>query len=470
MTLSWTVEDVLDAVRADRIGGERHHGFSGISIDSRTVAKNELFVAIEGDTHDGHRFAADAIEKGASGLILRREKAGELPISEWRRRSVACFAVADTTDALGRLAAWHRNRCGARVIAITGTNGKTTTRALTAGVMAQTHAILATRGNFNNEIGLPLTLFRLEPRHEWAVLELGMNHPGEIRRLARICRPDSAVITNIGPAHLSGLGTVEAVMHAKTELLEEMTSEATSVLNADDAFIDAMAAKAPGPVCLFGTGERADVRARSLRITDDGCRFELMLPGETVDVRLRIPGRFMVANALAAAAVGHVAGVTGERIRQGLESVTPEKGRMILVSTPRQISFIDDTYNANPASMKAALQTLAAMSEKGRKIAVLGDMLELGEHSETLHRQVGAAAAELGIRRLYATGAFAVSVAEGAVSAGMPGAHVHCGTKDALLEALTRDLSPGDQVLVKGSRGMKMETLLGALKEWAENN
>jgi UDP-N-acetylmuramoyl-tripeptide--D-alanyl-D-alanine ligase len=259
-------------------------------------------------------------------------------------------------------------------------------------------------------------------------------------------------------------------MHAKTELFEEMTPNAISVINADDGFADAMAAKAPGPKLFFGIHEAADVRARSLMLGDDGCRFELVLPCETVAVRRRIPGRFMVANALAAATVGHALGLTGDRIRRGLEGAMPEKGRMTLVATPRNIRFIDDTYNANPASMKAAFQTLASMGGKGRDIAVLGDMLELGAQAGTLHREVGAAAAEAGIDRLYVTGEFADAMAEGAMASGMSASRIVCGAKDVLYNALTQALSEGDRVLVKGSRGMKMETLLGALREWAENH
>ena len=466
--IGWTESQILAAVGGRRICGTGACSFSGISIDSRTAVPGDLFVAIRGERHDGHEFAADVAGKGISGLIVAEEKISQMPWRSWAASGVFCVAVPDTTAALGALAAFNRSRAGITVVAVTGSNGKTTTRSMTAAVIGRRYRTLATVGNFNNEIGLPLTLFRLEASHEWAVLELGMNHAGEIRRLAGICRPDMGIITNIGAAHLKDLGSMEGVAAAKGELLDEMGLGATAILNVDDPLCGRLAENRPYSVVRFGFTPTADVSAHSMETSAGGVSFILKLPRAEVPVRLKIPGRFMVMNALAAAAAGWVAGIAPEEIACGIESFKPVAGRMGLIETRKGVSLIDDTYNANPHSMRAAIDALGSLKGGRRGIVVLGDMFELGQSAESLHRSVGEWVAESGISRFYATGDFVAAYLDGAVAKGMRAEDTFSGTKEALIEDLKLFLETGDWVLVKGSRGMAMEKVLNAIRNWAD--
>jgi UDP-N-acetylmuramoyl-tripeptide--D-alanyl-D-alanine ligase len=339
---------------------------------------------------------------------------------------------------------------------------------MTAAVVSRGFHTLSTRKNYNNDIGLPLTLLELSPEHQWAVVELGMNAPGEIRRLAEICRPDIGVITNIGPAHLAGVGSIEGVMQAKGELLEELHSGATAVLNADDGRVAALARRTDRPVVYYGLDETAAVRALDITETAWGSRFTLVLGEDTVTVELKIPGRFMISNALAAAAVGTLAGLFPEQIKAGLENFEPAAGRMHVMDISTGIHIIDDTYNANPGSMEAALATLKRLCGTHRSIFVCGDMKELGRQSEALHRDIGSVAAAMDVSRIYSTGEFAAAVASGAAAAGMPADKVFTGSKAEILGDLTAFLRPRDWVLVKGSRAMAMEEIVRGLKEWAQ--
>lgn len=450
------------------MGSVRVERFNGIAIDSRRIATDQLFVAIKGEVHDGHRFAADVVRKGVKGLMLEHNRLDDLPWQDWIKEDVACIAVDDTIEALGRLAAYHRRRNGATVVAITGSNGKTTTRQMTAAVVSVRYRTLSTRKNFNNNIGLPLTLFELCPDHLWAVVELGMNAPGEIAFLAEICRPDIGVITNVAPAHLEGVGTIEGVMHAKGELLEKINSGGTAVINADDPLVRRLAKRAACEVMFFGLTESASVRAVDIGATERGSRFNLILPGGRTEIELKTPGIFMISNALAAAAVGFKIGLSPTDIREGLENFAPVQGRLNILATRSGIHIIDDTYNANPGSMAAALSTLGTLRKKARAFFVVGDMRELGRQAEELHVQLGALAARAEIAGLLVTGDFADSVVRGAQEAGMKAAKIVKGSQEALLSVLKEKLRPGDWVLVKGSRAMAMENVVQDLKAWAE--
>jgi UDP-N-acetylmuramoyl-tripeptide--D-alanyl-D-alanine ligase len=465
---TWTVADCTSATGGNLLGGESAGSFDAISIDSRQAAPGDLFVAIKGETHDGHNFAAAVVDKGIKGLLLARARIDGLPWKDWAGKGVACLVVDDTIAALGRLAAFHRRRNNAGVVGITGSNGKTTTRKMTAMVVARQYRTLSTRKNFNNNIGVPLTLFGLGPEHRWAVVELGMNAPGEIAYLADICRPAIGVITNVAPAHLEGLGSVEGVMHAKGELLDKIDPKGKAVLNADDPMVRKLARRARCEILLYGTGEDAAIRAENIAANPRGNRFDLILPDGQVAVDLKIPGRFMVLNALAAAAVGHVVGVPIAEIKGGLETFAPVQGRLNILSTRSGIHLIDDTYNANPGSMAAALATLEELRKCRRAFFVVGDMRELGQQSQALHVELGALAARSGITALFVTGEFSQSVAEGAGAAGLDARHIIAGSKDELLKQLLRTLEPGDWVLVKGSRAMAMEEIVGRLREWAD--
>ncbi len=458
----WTGEQILKATGADRVCGDASATFSSIGIDSRTVAADDLFVAIRGEVHDGHRFAPGVVDAGCRGLLVGKEKIGALPIDRWRGSGVFCAAADDTRRALGDLAAFHRSRFSVPVVAITGSNGKTSTREMTVSVASRLGPTLAPTSNFNNDIGVPLTLFGLRGEHRLAVLELGMNHFGEIARLTEICRPDIGVITNVGPAHLEGVGSLEGVKAAKGELLEKMAADRRAVLNADDPRVMDLARGTTLEVILFGTGPEAQVRAEEIHKVDGRIGFTLVLPSGRVPVTLSTPARFMIFNALAAAGAGHLLGLDPGQIRSGLEAFSPVKGRMTMVETGQGITIIDDTYNANPGSMAGVIETLV-QSGAPRRILVLGDMRELGDSAEALHRDLGRTAAGAGLERLLVTGEFAEAVGEGARAGGMDPDRVVTGGKEEILADLEGFVRPGDWVAVKGSRAVAMEEVVAGL-------
>ena len=315
---------------------------------------------------------------------------------------------------------------------------------------------------------MPLTLLRLEFDHQWAVVELGTNNPGEIARLAAICSPDIGVITNIGPAHLEGLGSIDGVAQEKGSLISGLRQNGTAVLNADDPRVMQLARRTRNQVVLYGLSADAVVRATDVTENDAAIHFTLTISGESVSIRLNSPGRFMVTNALAAAAVGYQLGLSISTIKDGLEAFTPVSGRMNILHTTDGIHIIDDTYNANTDSMQVALATLKTMRAGFRGIFVAGDMLELGNQAPALHSKIGAIAARSGISRLYARGEFADKVVSGARDTGMPTANTIIGSRQEIIADLIDWLRPGDWLLVKGSRGMAMEKVVRGIKDWAE--
>jgi UDP-N-acetylmuramoyl-tripeptide--D-alanyl-D-alanine ligase len=466
-SLIWTLPDILTATGGEILSGDSMQEFENIGIDSRSIAPRDVFVAIAGDIHDGHDFVNNAVQQGVSGLIISRDQSAKFPLADWQTRQIACVAVADTTRALGDLAAFHRSRTDVPLTAITGSNGKTTTRQMTAQVVAQKYNTLATIGNYNNQIGVPLTLLRLSGENEQAVIELGTNSPGEIARLARMCAPDIGVVTNVGPAHLEGLGSLDGVMREKEQLITHLKAGGKAVLNADDRRVYQMASRTEREKLLFGLSKEAGIRATAVTERTGGISFKLHLPDGHLPVALSVPGQFMVLNALAAAAVGYLLDLSAEEIKAGLESFEPAWGRMDIFQTANGIHIIDDTYNANPESMKAAIETLRTLRRNNRSLFVAGDMLELGDQSEALHKQVGAWAAAANIDKLLVTGEFASAVAAGATNAKMKPADIFSGTRDEIIDALKQSLKSGDWILIKGSRGARMETVVKALKNWA---
>ena len=468
--MHWTPDQILQATGGRLLYGPSGAGFNGVGIDSRTIGRDQLFVAIRGETHDGHTFTAQVIQMGVKGVVIEQGTTVAQDHEAWRAQGVTCIAVDNTVKALGALARFQRGQAHIPVVAITGSNGKTSTRQMTSLVMAQRFNTLSTHGNFNNEIGLPLTLFQLTPEHQAAVLELGMNHHGEITRLGAICRPTIGVITNVGPAHLEFLGSLEGVAQAKGELMAQVDPKGTVVLNRDNPHVAALAAKTERRVFFFGLSPQAMVRAEKIAETGDGVAFELVLPGDRVPVALHTPGRFMVLNALAAAAVGHLSGVSGSQIKAGLEAFAPTKGRLQVLGTAKGIQIIDDTYNANPSSMAVAFETLKALRKTAPAVIVLGDMRELGPQAEALHREVGQKAAQAGPDRLYAYGPNSQAVVQGARGAGMRAEQLLAGSKEEIAQDLISRLEPGTWVLVKGSRGMTMETVVKAIREWADGD
>jgi UDP-N-acetylmuramoyl-tripeptide--D-alanyl-D-alanine ligase len=461
---AWSVSDIIDATGGILYSGSPASTYDGFSTDSRAIHQKECFICLTGDVHDGHKFIPNIIRQSVSGIIVQQDKADQVLLKTLADADITCVGVENTLTALGDLALFHRRRWDLSVVAMTGSSGKTTTRTMTTDIVSRRFKTLSPFGNFNNLIGVPLTLLRIEENHEWAILELGMNCPGEIRRLSQICSPDIGLITNIGPAHLQGLGSLEGIMNAKGEMLEMLSSKSKLVLNADDTMVMRLARRSPCKPILFGLTENADIRASALENSMDAVSFQLHTPEGDIQVSLPIPGGFNVSNALAAAAVGYCLKIPLTEIKTGLESFMPVKGRMNILRIAHGPRLIDDTYNANPASVKAAIDTLAGLHKKQQGIAVLGDMLELGQASRDLHMEVGRFAATSGLTKIFATGNFADAVEKGARDGGMAPADIFCGSKDDILSALKKTIKPDDWVLIKGSRGMRMETLVQALQ------
>jgi UDP-N-acetylmuramoyl-tripeptide--D-alanyl-D-alanine ligase len=465
--MQWSVDDLARATGGQVLYGRGDQIFEGIGIDSRTVGAHMVFVALRGENHDGHTFIDQVVAGGVRGIVV--EKAARTPLNHdaWQDQGVTCVAVDDAVRALGALAAYQRNRFRIPVVAITGSNGKTTTRQMTTQVMAQKYRVLATQGNQNNEIGLPLTLFNLSETHQAVVVELGMNHAGEIDRLGAICRPSIGMITNVGPAHLEFLGSMEAVAEAKEELMGHIDMQGHVVLNRDDPYVSAMASRSRCAATFFGTHPEAHVRAEAIETRSRGTAFTMVLPTERVPVLLNTTGRFMVSNALAAAAVGHLAGIDGGQIKAALEAFQPVGGRLEALQLQNNVNVINDTYNANPASMAAAFDSFTELKGSNRGYLVLGDMLELGDQAAQLHRRVGELAAKSGPAGIYVFGEHAGSVVQGARSAGMSEKSLFTGSKKEIVADLIQRLAAGDWILIKGSRGSAMETVVEAICKWS---
>ena len=447
--------DLLEASRGELLQGDPEKKLTGFSIDTRTLKRGEFFVPLRGEKDDGHRHLLAAAAAGASGSFCARRPPAGLP------PHFLLIGVPDVLAALQQAAASHRRRFSLPVIGVTGSSGKTTTKDFIAGVLSGSLKVLKTEGNLNNEIGLPLTLLRLDQSCRAAVLELGMSAPGEIALLAQIAAPAFGVITNIGEAHLETLGSIEAIAAAKEELLEAMGSGGTAVLNADDPRLREMGARYGGKVYGYGFGY-GDLRASSFSLSGVSSRFRVRFPGgEEGSFTLPLPGRHLVSNALAALTVGHLLGVGPDAMRAGLEQSRITGGRLQLLTTAAGIRIIDDSYNANPDSLRAALEVLQELAGP-RSIAVLGDMLELGPAERERHREAGRFAAECRIGTLITVGPLGAEIAAGAAAAGLPA--VACPTHDAAVEAVWRAApEAGWCILVKGSRGMQMERIVEKL-------
>jgi UDP-N-acetylmuramoyl-tripeptide--D-alanyl-D-alanine ligase len=452
---SLSVEDVVRGTQGALVAGDLGVRVAGVSIDSRTLAIGEAFFAIQGPNRDGHGFLRDAAARGAACLVVHNLP-DDLP------PSVPTILVDDTTRALGRLAAYHRARFTGPVAAVTGSNGKTTTKEMMAAVLRALGPVLKPEGSFNNQWGLPLTLLRLGPEHKALALELGANTPGEIGSLAAIARPTVGVVTVVASAHTEFFGSLDGVAAEKSALVRAIPPEGTVVLNADDPRVLAMHRESRARVLYFSTGPGADVFAAGPPEDDGlGLRFTLAAGTATRPVQMHFAGRHNVVNALAAAGVGLALGLSLEQIARGLEAARPAKGRCVWRRAGR-LRLLDDTYNANPASVSAALGALAAGAGPARRVVVLGDMLELGPISESAHREVGRAVAASGAAELIGLGRWAQATVEAARQAGLAESH-HVTTFEDAVALLLKRLAPGDAVLVKGSRGMRMERVVDAL-------
>jgi UDP-N-acetylmuramoyl-tripeptide--D-alanyl-D-alanine ligase len=454
----FTVREIAAAVNG-HVSGSENTEVCGVSTDSRTIEPGELFIPLRGERFDGHEYIHAAFQRGVRVFLAARDQAAAIELSP----ESTCITVPDTLRALGDLAAFHRSRFSLPVIGITGSNGKTTTKEMLASILSRTGDGLKTSGNLNNLVGLPRMLLQLRGAHRWAVLEMGMSEPGEIDRLAEIARPDVGVITNASPAHLLSMGSVAAVASAKGELLMRLSDGGSAVLNADDPLVADLPSPAGVRRILFGFGAVV-IGAEEIReLGRDGQEFILSLPSGSFPVRMKVFGRHNISNALAAAAAAHAIGVAPADILAGLESFTPFEKRF----APEELDgvlLVDDSYNANPASMRAALVTVRHLKDRGRGIAVLGDMLELGESSAELHEQIGRLAAD-SVERLYLLGEMADAVARGARAGGLPASSILVAECHAeIVDDALRFLSAGDCILVKGSRGMRMETVAEGIR------
>lgn len=436
----------------------------GYSIDSRTLTAGDLFFAIRGPRFDGHDFIGQALGRGAVGAVVGRAFYARSP-EELRP---ALIAVADTTRALQQLAIAVRRKWGRRLVAITGSTGKSTTKEMTAAILAERYSVLKSAGNLNNHYGVPLTLLGLAPTHEVAVTELAMSGAGEIALLTRMAQPQVGVVTNVAPVHLQFFDSVEAIARAKRELLENMPEGSTAVLNLDDERVRGFAEGFSGRVVTYGFGPGADLKVVGIRPEgNQGSRFQVRGASLDADFRLPLPGRHNIQNALAAIATASLFEVLAAEAQAALAQFRPLPQRGEILTLPGGIVLINDCYNSNPLAMETMLETLAAWPGARRRIVVAGEMLELGPTSPDLHRRVGRKCAECHVDRLLAVQRDARFFLEGAREAGLTEQQCQFfSTVEEAGEHCRKMLEPGDVVLVKGSRAVHLEKVTELLKSW----
>lgn len=464
LTAAW-VAAAMRAARGRVAEGSGDKEFTGVSIDTRTIAAGELFVAIRGERFDGAQFADAAIERGAGGVVVPHGWAAGRNRSAGQNAPVV-IEVDDTTDGLQQLARAIRRESGTKIVAITGSAGKTTTKELAAELLAAKYRVIRNRGNFNNHIGLPLSLIELRRRPDVAVVELGMNHAGEIRTLVGIAEPEYRVWTNVGEAHVGFFASVDAIADAKAEIFDGATATTVLIANADDERIVARLPRFAGRVVTFGVDRGADVHAADVRdLGLAGTRSRLETGAGAVELTLPLVGRANLSNALAAAAVAIEFGIGLRDIVDRLGRAKPAPHRGEIVRLTGGVTVIDDSYNANPSATRRALEVLAASAAK-RRIAVLGEMLELGDRAAALHEEVGRVVAGRQIDGLLTVGGTpAAALATAAVAAGMAPDRVrHLATSEEAADALAAMLADGDLVLVKGSRGIRTDRVVDRLR------
>ncbi len=463
---------MIVAARADRIcawtGGSLLAGAAdriarGTRIDSREVGPGELFVAIVGPNHDAHRFVPEVLARGVAGVLIQRGRCEETLVPG----RAFVIEVEDTTQALGALGRGHRGDYSGPLVGITGSNGKTTTKELCTAILEGVGPTLSTRGNLNNNFGVPLTLLGRREEDVFAVVEMGMNHRHEIAALCRIALPTIGILTNVGTAHIENLGSREAIAEEKGDLLASLPAEGTAVVGRDEPLAFGQARRTRARVLSFGRDPRAELCASAIRFLDEGAFvFRLETPFGRGEVRVPGLAETMVENALAAAGGALAAGASFDAVVRGLARYAGVPGRMQPRTLSSGLLALDDTYNANPQSMQAALETLARLEQKGRRLAVLGRMGELGEHAEAAHLALGQLVARLGIDELFVLGGEAAKIVEGARAAGLPEARIHFEeTAPALAARLARLAGAGDRVLFKGSRSARVEEVIEALEE-----
>ena len=449
--------EILKATGGILIRGNADRVFHGISTDSRNISEGNLFISLKGGRFDGHDFLDAAVRGGAVGLLVQRELAKN---EEFAGITVIC--VDNTLSALGDIAHFWRKKFHIPVIAITGSSGKTTTKEMTAHITGLTRKVSKTEGNFNNLIGLPLTIFQINDQHEVVILEMGTNTPGEIGRLTRIAEPDIGLISNIGPAHLEGLKSLTAIREEKGDLFQNMAGEGIVIINRDDEEVGILDSRWRGRRVTFGVKRNADVLAENIRTRGgEGVSFTLKTDGVGQEITIATLGLHNVYNALAAAAVCWALGMEHHTICRGLATFKPLSGRMEVHRLRNGAFLLDDTYNANPASVREALRTLKDLKEDHESTVIMADMLELGEMVEEMHEGIGFLMAETGVGTIFLRGRFSRATAEGAIRGGMSESQIFFPeTPSEIVAHLKASLKKGDWVLVKGSRKMRMEEIV----------
>ncbi len=461
--VEFTAEEIISATKAEVIEKGKTDRFTEVVTDTRKIEDGNLFIALKGERFNGEDFVKAAVEKGAAGVLVGAGCPDEklFGISD----AYVLRASTDALTAYGIIAGSYRNRFTMPMISITGSNGKTTTKDMTASVLGAKWNVLKTQANFNNEVGIPQTLLRLCPEHEAAVVEIGMRGLHQIEALAKVVRPSIGIVTNVGETHMELLGSIENIARAKAELVEAIQPGGTVILNADNPYVAAMDKKAAEGVRVvtFGLDNKAEVEGSDIHTEGQLTFFKVSFNGENpVEFELPMVGRHNVYNALAAISAGYVLGESIEEMQKGLAELQMT-GMRFEYKEIKGYNVINDAYNASPMSMVAALNTLKDVA-KGRTVAVLGDMLELGDVAIEAHRQVGRRAAETGVYALITRGTLGESIADGAIEAGMDENAVHrCGSHEEAGQVLRDILQPGDTVLFKGSRGMQMEKIIELL-------
>jgi UDP-N-acetylmuramoyl-tripeptide--D-alanyl-D-alanine ligase len=455
---------IAQAVSGELLSGSPGKMVTRLCTDSRLAEPDDLFIALAGERHDAHRFLPEVARRGAGAIVAERDK---LPADSW---PCAVIAVSDTRRALGQLGARYRRDFDLPIVAVGGSNGKTTTKELIASVLRQQKATLWSEASFNNAIGVPLTLLRLERSHQAAVLEAGSNHPGELAPLVQMIAPSHGVVTNIGREHLEFFGDLAGVAREEGTMAEGLTAAGTLFINGDDSWSESLARLSSARVVRAGLNEGNDYRAVDIRGDDTGSVFRVRCPQARLEgeYRIQLLGRHQVTNALLALAVGAELNLDRASIERGLAACAPSKMRLQLCHAGG-VRVLDDAYNANADSMLAALETLRALPCPGRRVAVLGDMAELGESSRPAHAEVGRRAAELGLDQLFAVGTRAAEMAAAARGGGLRNV-VEFLDVDRAAQAVNDFARPGDAVLVKASRAMRLERITATLCNLRSND
>ena len=463
-TPMFSIDQVIKAVGGVLIAGAAQNTVCGISTDSRQVERGNIFIALQGENFDGHDFVRKAVEKGAASVIISNEALLDL---EKVDKAVSVIKASDTLQALGDLAHNYRQRFSLPVIGLTGSSGKTTTKEMMATIIGRKKTILKTEGNLNNLIGLPQTIFRLRAEHELAILEMGTNTRGEIKRLTRIAEPIIGLITNIGPAHLAGFGSVDVVAQEKGDLFLNMSPAGIAVVNLDDEAVKIIVERWNGRRINFSMSPNADVTVNDIEKNGArGMRFNLVIDGTSQKVEMKIVGIHHVYNAMAAVASAWAAGIGSETIKEGLEAFSPVGGRMEMIKLQNGAYVIDDSYNANPASVREALMTLKDLKNHHSGYVFLGDMLELGDAAEEMHRRIGMLLGTIGVNAVFLQGEYSAITAAAAQDGGLSRENIFImrDSKEGIAY-LKKYLKKGDWVLVKGSRRMKMEMIVAQICE-----